>query len=44
MLEGQTFPEVFPDYTVPENLKYILSNAVVSKVVIGRTVFFECKN
>ena len=32
MLEGQTFPEVFPDYTVPENLKYILSNAVVSKV------------
>ena len=34
MLEGQTFPEVFPDYTVPENLKYILSNAVVSKVVM----------
>ena len=34
MLEGQTFPEVFPDYTVPDNLKYILSNAVVSKVVM----------
>lgn len=33
-LEGQTFPEVFPDYTVPDNLKYILSNAVVSKVVM----------
>ena len=22
MLEGQTFIEVFPDYTVPDNLKY----------------------
>ena len=26
MLEGQTFPEVFPDYTIPENLRYTLSN------------------
>ena len=34
MLEGQTFVEVFPDYTVPKDLKYILSNAVVSKVVM----------
>ena len=34
MLEGQTFPEVFPDYTIPENLRYTLSNAVVSKVVM----------
>ena len=34
MLEGQTFIEVFPDYTVPDNLKYVLSNAIVSKVVM----------
>ena len=25
MLEGQTFIEVFPDYTVPDNLKYVPS-------------------
>lgn len=31
MLEGQTFIEVFPDYTVPDNLKYVLSNAIVSE-------------
>ena len=24
MLEGQTFIEVFPDYTVPDNLKYFV--------------------
>ena len=29
MLEGQTFIEVFPDYTVPDNLKYVLSNSNV---------------
>ena len=34
MLEGQTFIEVFPDYTVPDNLKYVLSNAIGSKVVM----------
>lgn len=34
MLEGQTFIEVFPDYTVPDNLKYVLSMQIVSKVVM----------
>ena len=34
MIEGQTFVEVFQDYTVPKDLKYVLSNAVVSKVVM----------
>ena len=34
MLKGQTFVEVFPDYTVPDHLKYLLSNAVVTKVVM----------
>lgn len=34
MLEGQTFVDVFPDFTVPESLRYALSNAVVTKVVM----------
>ena len=34
MLEGQTFIEVFPDYTVPDNIKYVLSNANDTKIVM----------
>ena len=33
-MKGQKFPEVFPDFTIPENLKYVLSGMVVEKVVM----------
>ena len=34
MEQRQTFPEVFPDYTIPDNLKYVLSNTIITKVVM----------
>ncbi|MCD8020095.1 MAG: PHP domain-containing protein, partial [Clostridiales bacterium] len=35
--QTQTFPEVFPDYHIPDNLRYVLSNTVVTKVVMKRS-------
>ncbi|MBQ9155926.1 MAG: PolC-type DNA polymerase III [Eubacterium sp.] len=34
MLDGQTFPEVFPDFRIPDDLRYTLSNMIVTKVVM----------
>ena len=34
MENKQTFPEVFPDYHIPDNLKYVLSNTIVTRVVM----------
>ena len=38
MEQRQTFPEVFPDYTIPDNLKYVLSNTIVTKVVMKQGI------
>ena len=37
MEQRQTFPEVFPDYTIPDNLKFVLSNTIVTKVVMKQS-------
>ena len=37
MEQRQTFPEVFPDYTIPDNLRYALSNTIVTKVVMKQS-------
>ncbi len=34
MLEGNKFTDVFPDYDIPEDFRYILSRTVVEKVVL----------
>ena len=34
MGQERTFPEVFPDFQIPDNLKYVLSNTIVTKVVM----------
>ena len=37
MENKQTFPEVFPDYHIPDNLKYVLSNTIVTRVVMKQS-------
>ncbi len=34
MLEGNKFTDVFPDYDIPEGFRYILSGAVVERIVL----------
>ena len=34
MTESQKFPEVFPDFIIPDNLSYVLSSMTVEKVVM----------
>ena len=34
MLDGYKFTEVFPDYKVPEGLRFVLSSTVVERVVL----------